>query len=378
MKVDFNRDVLGQLLDQQADKAMGLAEKFPKINDWTASRANPTMNQLAQLAKYFQVPFGYFFLRSAPQRIYPIPHYRTNIRGSFHPSGELLETIKTLEKRQEWAKDLRADVEHPLSFANTLSVKSHISEAADLIRELLKVNPKWSNQELIHNWTDAFRFLISRAEEAGIFVVVNGVVNNNTKRILDVNEFRGFVLYDRFAPFIFINNNDFVSGKIFTIIHEIAHILIGESASFDYQKLIPAHAEIEEFCDAVAAEFLVPEKLLEQKVTEIGRDYEALSRLFRVSQLVIARRLLDTEVISKPQFFAAYNSFKRFTTETPARASEGGNFYNTAPYRISKSFFNLIYANVKQNKLLYRDAFRLTGLSPKSFDGYVKEHYLQT
>jgi hypothetical protein len=95
--------------------------------------------------------------------------------------------------------------------------------------------------------------------------------------------------------------------------------------------------------------------------------------------MVIARRLLDTEFISRPQFFAAYNSFKKYTSEAPIKSSDsGGNFYNTAPYRISKSFFNLVYASVKQNKLLYRDAFRLTGLTPKSFDGYVKEHYLQT
>jgi Zn-dependent peptidase ImmA (M78 family) len=378
MKVEFNRAVLLQLLDQQADKAVTLADKFPKYRDWQENRSNPTLNQLTQLAKFFQIPFGYFFLQNLPQRNYPIPHYRTNIHGNFRPSDDLLETIKTLEKRQEWAKDLLADNELPLSFANALTVKSSVSEAAGMIRQLLNVNPRWSHQELIHNWSDAFRFLLARAEDAGIFVVVNGVVNNNTRRVLDVNEFRGFVLYDRFAPFIFINNNDFISGKIFTIIHEIAHILIGQSASFDYQRLIPSHVEVEEFCDAVAAEFLVPEKLIEQKVAEIGTDYNALSSYFKVSRVVIARRLLDTGIITRSQFFVAYRSFQSYLGEQSAQASKGGNFYNTAPYRISKSFFNLVYASVKQNKLLYRDAFRLTGLSPKAFDGYVKEHYLQS
>lgn len=78
----------------------------------------------------------------------------------------------------------------------------------------------------------------------GVFVVMNGVVNNNNKRKLDVTEFRGFVLHDEYAPFVFINNNDAVSGKIFTLIHEIARILLGKTASFDLRHLQPADDDI--------------------------------------------------------------------------------------------------------------------------------------
>lgn len=375
MRVNFNREVLGKLLDQQSDRAMLISQKFPKYLDWKEDKAKPTIKQLSDLAKFFQIPFGYFFLRDIPNKVSPIPHYRTISRGPFKPSGELLDTIRTVETRQVWAKSLLADQEYPLPFANALTERSDVNEAAELIRELLGVSPLWSHQEMIKTWEDAFRFLIVRAENAGIFVVVNGVVNNNTHRVLSIDEFRGFVLYDRFAPFIFINSNDFISGKIFTIVHEIAHILIGESASFDYQKLIPSHVDVEEFCDNVAAEFLVPEKLIGQKVKEVGKDYELLARFFKVSRVVIARRLLDIGLISKRQFFEDYQNFQTFSGERNKPSSPGGNFYNTAPYRISRSFFNLVYGGVKQNRILYRDAFRLTGLSPKSFDGFLKQHY---
>src|ERR1051326_1872537 len=89
MKVDFNREVLVQLLDQQSDKAITLADKFPKYKDWKEKRSDPTLNQLSQLAKFFQIPFGYFFLKNLPLRVYPIPHYRTNRQGPFQPSNDL-------------------------------------------------------------------------------------------------------------------------------------------------------------------------------------------------------------------------------------------------------------------------------------------------
>lgn len=116
----------------------------------------------------------------------------------------------------------------------------------------------------------------------------------------------------------------------------------------------------------------MPETLLFKRLKETGLNYQFLAKAFKVSRIVIARRLLDTNKITRNEFFAAYNSFRN--SEIKTVASKGGDFYNTAPYRISKNFFRLIYNAVKQNKILYRDAFKLTGLTPKSFDGYINKH----
>jgi Zn-dependent peptidase ImmA (M78 family) len=224
----------------------------------------------------------------------------------------------------------------------------------------------------VPSWTEALHLLISRSEQAGIFVVLNGVVNNNTRRKLDLGEFRGFVLYDDFAPFVFLNNNDVISGKIFTLIHEIAHVLVGKSASFDLRQLQPASNSTEEYCDKVAAEFLVPRNLLITQIHNFGVDYQGLAKVFKVSQIVIARRLLDLNQITHKEFFSFYEEY--ILKERKLSTTKGGNFYHTAPYRISKSFFNLIHNSVKQNKILYMDAFRLTGLKPRTFDEYVKKN----
>jgi len=376
MKVEFNKEILGQLLYRYSDKEHAINVKFPKIQKWKQGESSVTINQLSKLANYFHIPFGYFFLDKLPLIKYPVPHYRSGTSSpntDFKPSDELLETIKIIEARQNWARDLRKEFNEKLDFAGSIALDTDIKEAAAKVRKALKIPIDWSKNEIFKKWGDRFGFLVSKAEEAGIFVAINGVVNNDNRRKLKVDEFRGFVLHDNYAPFIFINNNDFVSGKVFTIMHEIVHVFVGKSASFENKELLPSNAALEKFCDKVAAEFLVPENLLLEEWDKSGSNYEKLTSVFKVSRMVIARRLYDLEKIAKPDFDGAYKNFKSFSYEKKDLKTNGGNFYYTTAYRVGRSFFNLIYSSVKQDKILYRDAFRLTSLKPKTFDGYVNK-----
>lgn len=371
MKVDFNVNILNALISENINKSTEITNEFPKINLWRRYEDKPTVNQLNQLASFFNIPFGYFFLNELPKNEYPIPHYITNNKQNFVPSNELKDVLNIVQHRQEWAKDILKELQdEPLKFPASLNMQTPIVVATTIMKNLLKLQNNWA--ATLGTWEDAFRLLITRMEDIGAFVVVNGVVGNNNYRKLDVKEFRGFVLYDEYAPFIFINRNDFISGRIFTIIHEFVHILIGKSSSIDFAQLLPADNHIEIYCDSVAAEFLVPTNDLKQKVHEIGVDYNKLTKYYKVSRVVIARRLLDINVIDKNEFFEDYNKFGN--AEVKVLLKKGGDFYNTAPYRIGRSFFNLIYSAVKRNKILYRDAFKITGLTPKSFDGYVNKH----
>lgn len=371
MKVDFNTNILNSIVFQYPQKGMLAKSHFPSLDKWINEEQKPTINQLVSLAHFFQIPFGYFFLNELPVKEYPIPHFRTQASQPFKPSSELLEVVETLRERQQWARDILLDWrETKLPYANSYTTRTPIEKSAQEIRNIFALPEDWACAA--PNWTNALRFLVEKAEAAGIFVVMNGVVNNNTKRKLDVKEFRGFVLHDDYAPFVFINNNDAVSGKIFTLIHEIVHILLGKSASFDLRQLQPAEDDIEKYCNAVAAEFLVPGAVLQNELKKTGLNYEQLARVFKVSQIVIARRLLDLRAISKTEFFTFYD--KHINKEFKQKETTGGNFYNTVPYRISKRFFRIIYSAVKQNKLLYMDAFRLTNLKPKTFDLYIKKH----
>ena len=206
-------------------------------------------------------------------------------------------------------------------------------------------------------------YLIEKAEENGIIVLRNGVVGNNTHRKLIVDEFRGFVLYDEIAPVIFINNNDAISAKIFTLIHEIVHILIGQSASFDLGNLQSANNEIEQFCDKCTAEFLVPAEDI--KISIPKTNLEELARHFKVSKIVILRRLLDTSLITQQEFIEKLKIYMKKKKNTQG---SGGDFYHTIPHRLSKRFLHILNSAVKNNTILFRDALRITNLSAKTYD----------
>jgi Zn-dependent peptidase ImmA (M78 family) len=348
--------------------------KFPKLQEWVEGTRYPTFNQLTELANTANIPFGYFFLDELPERKYPIPHYRTQNNEPFTPSHELLDTLDIVKQRQDWAKDiLLENGAEPLPFAGNFTPNSDPKLAAETISTILGATHKWAFSK--RSWTNALFFLIKRAEESGIFVVMNGVVGSNTKRSLTTKEFRGFVLYDDIAPFVFINGKDSIAGKIFTLIHEIAHVLIGESASFDLFRLTASDNNIEQFCDQVAAEFLVPTFALAETMNQYHTDdtFE-LASLFKVSEIVIARRLLDLGYMTKPDYFDFYEDYiKRVQSSKKAK---GGNYYNTAPYKISRRFFNLINQAAKQGNVQYTDAFRLTGLNRRTYDRYIKEEGL--
>jgi len=370
LRVDFNVEIVNQTIKLYPDLWIELQKRFPKIEHWLKREEKPTLKQLGKLAHFLHIPLGYLLLDEVPTlHKIPIPHFRTKEEAPFQPSLELIDTIKSVRKKQEWARDLLKEFGHvKLSFVGSLDINADIKEAAAKIRETLNLADNWTAE--LHGRSTALNHLVKKAEGVGIFVIVNSIVDFNTHRPLNVKEFRGFVLSDEYAPFIFINGKDAKSAQLFTLAHELVHVWIGKSASFDLREMMPAKDEIEQFCNSVAAEFLVPEHILRKQYAQYGVDYQALSRYFKVSELVIARRLLDLELIQRNEFLDYYKEY--ISREIQSRRVLGGDFYETAKYRISIRFARLIHAALLEGRILYRDAYRVTGLYGKTFDEFFR------
>jgi Zn-dependent peptidase ImmA (M78 family) len=217
------------------------------------------------------------------------------------------------------------------------------------------------------------RALRARIEAVGIIAVVNGVVGNNNYRKLDPEEFRGFLLIDDYAPLIFVNGTDGKAAQMFTLAHELAHIWVGQAAVFSLRDLQPAPNPTERFCNAAAAEFLIPEAELPRAWREAGsrpERFQLLARRFKVSELVAARRALDLGLITREAFFSFYNEYNE-DERRQSSAQSGGNFYATQNSRIGRSFAEAVARAVREGRLLYRDAFDLTGLRGATFDRYI-------
>jgi Zn-dependent peptidase ImmA (M78 family) len=373
---NINNHIIEWAIARAGFELQDFLQKFPKVEQWLEGSKYPTVKQLENFSERVHVPFGYMFLETPPHEDISFPFFRTGQNETDRVSLNVFHTIQMLEDRQEWLVEYLKEIDaDPLGFVGKYTHKSDYKEVGRDIRATLSLSLDWASKH--PNWERALDHLALQIEEAGIIITFNGVVGNNTSRKIKVEECRGFVLVDEFAPFIFVNARDAKAAQMFTIVHELAHIWIGKSAGFDMKELIPADHAIEHFCNKVAAEFLVPEEYLRRKWTET-KDFAKLSKIFKVSSIVIARRALDLQLISKSHFFTFYHQRMAFFQSKKENQGSGGNFYATAKKRVGLRFAGYVNQAVKENKLLYRDAYRLTNLKGNTYREFVKEHLFQS
>jgi len=349
--------------------------KFPKIKEWLDGTTKPTIKQLEDFTHKVHVPFGYMFLNEPPIEELPIPFFRTGKKKVDKVSLNVFHTIQTLQERQTWLTNyLEKSGYEDLSFIGKFNVNDNHKEIVTDIRNTLRLKIDWASK--LSNWEQALDYLTMQIEEIGIILTFNGVVGNNTRRKIEVEECRGFVLVNPKAPFLYINSADAKAAQMFTIFHEIAHIWLGKSAGFDNKQMIPADDPIEQLCDKVAAEFLVPKDFFLEKWDK-SKNFKYLSRVFKVSPIVIARRALDLNLITKSSFFRFYNEYITEIQIKKQNQGPGGNFYATAKKRVSLRFASYVNNAVKENNLLYRDAYRLTNLKGNTYDKFINEYLYQ-
>lgn len=346
-------------------------EKHPNVQLWIDAERQPTVKQLQNFSKQVHVPFGYLFLQEPPEVSLPIPYFRSNGGKGGTVGVNVYDTILLLQQRQDWLKEYLTDNDfEPLPFVGRFKGSSDVDAIVQDIRTTLGLQEDWASA--FATWEDAQTALVDIIEDKGIIVIFNGVVENNGHRPIPVDECRGFVLVDEMAPFMFINNADFKSAQMFTIIHELAHIWTGHSAGFDFRNLLPANDPIERLCDQAAAEFLVPKEALAAQWTP-NSNFKKLARHFKVSEIVIARRLLDTGRISKAAFFKFYGEYSQREFTKRENRSAGGDFWATARKRVSATFAAHVKNAVNSGQLLYRDASKLTGMKGDTFATFLSK-----
>lgn len=362
-RVEINPALLSWACERSGRSPEELAKRFPRLEQWLEGERMPTFRQLEEFARATHTAIGYFFLSQPPEEELPIPDMRT-IAGqeTIQPSPDLLDTLYLCQRRQAWYRDYALSTGHEtLQFVGSLTCETPPEVAAERIRQALDLDSSDLRSQF-RDWADALRHIIARIEDAGVLVMVSGVVGNNNKRRLSPQEFRGFALADDLAPLIFVNGKDVKAAQMFTLAHETAHLWLGETALSNAGVASrPAH-KIEKWCNAVAAEMLVPLRELQDVLS--GEDplaeLDSLVRRFKVSRLVVIRRLLDAGSISREEFQQAY-SRELYRVESLPR-SRGGDFYLTQEVRVSRRFVRALVANTLEGRTLYRDAFQLLGI----------------
>jgi len=355
-----------------------LAEKVSKKAPlWMSGEAKPTFLQAQKVSKMLHIPFGYLFLSEPPNESMPLPDLRTVGDVAIGEiSVDLREVILDALRKQGWYKDYAVGQGlERLPFVGKFSEHSNPLEVAKDIASTLEINDELRSS--VSKWESFLSALIEKAEDAGILMMHSGIVGSNTHRALDVNEFRGFAISDPVAPLVFLNWKDAKAAKIFTLIHELAHLWIGQSGVSDIslnKEINHINLDSEKFCNAVAAEVLVPEVSFRERWDEcisMADNAHELVHHYRVSSVVIGRRAYELGMVNWNEYIAFYQEEAKQWQNPPS--GSGGHYYVTIRTRLGERFAKAVVSSVQQGGLLYRDAGHLLGIKPSNIPSLSKE-----
>ncbi|MBN2642095.1 MAG: ImmA/IrrE family metallo-endopeptidase [Victivallales bacterium] len=348
-----------------------------KYHDWESGNAKPTFSQAQELAKKLCIPFGYLYLTEPPKREKLVADLRTIRDYQAHEfSVDLQEVIERAISKQDWYREeLENTGISPLSFIEKYTVSSPVkSIAADITKTLgLSLSARSGNTS-----EQFLSYLTEKAEDAGILVLRDSRVANSNKRKLKIEEFRGFALSDPFAPLIFINSSDFVAAQIFTFVHELAHLWIGQDgvSNFALQSAIIQN-QIEKKCNQIAAEVLVPEdefiRCWNMYTGNLEFHVDELRKFFKTSTIVLARRALDMQMVSSWEFSDYYNKMVRIWKSAQKRRKDsksGPSPYTMLAFNNGHTLTEAVCSAVYSGKMMLRDGAYLLGVKPFFLDKY--------
>ena len=339
------------------------ADTLKKWDDGT----KPTLAQVNKMSHDLNVPFGYFFLSSPSKNTVESPAFRTfgsKLKKDMSPN--LRETVNSMEVVQAWLKDELTEDSAVSPIAGILNENDDTLSASQKLRALLHLDNDWYRKV---EKTKIYSFLREKAGENQIFIFESGIVGSNTKRKLDLNEFRAFALYDDNAPLIFINALDYAQAKAFSLLHEIVHIAIGQNDILD-----GGGTEEESFCNSVAAEIMVPASQFIEFWTKKEGDFleklTSTASFFKCSISVATVRAYRLGFINREE---CNKQLRLINQSVQKKKNSGGNFYKNLSSRLDHNFLSLLFASVHEGKTRYTEAYRMTGCWGKTFDKLMDE-----
>ena len=364
---------------QVSDLASRLNVKPEAVEAWEAGERRPTFRQAQRFAQALYVPFGYLYLPEPPVEELPLADYRT-IPGQapLKPSADLLDLLHDVIGKQRWFREYReSEGVEELPFLGRFSPSDSEEDVAADIREVIDVDGARGRAS---TWEEFMRELTRSAERSGIMVMRSGVVGNNTHRPLDVGEFRGFSISDDIAPLIFINGRDFRGAQIFTLAHEMAHIWagVGGVSNPDYGlRYERPDSNVEQFCNRVAAETLVPGEDFASKWDPDSPDLESklktLSRYYRVSPMVILRQARDLDYLPVSTYRENYDRIVEQASQAASAGESGGNFHYTLMARNGIAFTEAVISRAAQGAMFSSEAADMLGVKVKTLPGIAQQ-----
>lgn len=355
---------------------LSASKDFKRLSNEKDGAVSLTLKQAEKLAKVLRYPFVFLLLDSPVTDIdkLPIADFRSIEGKEVKPNINLKEQIEYCQNQQDWFSDYvnTCDLD-VFKYNGKFSLHDDPQEVGLKLKEFLKITYKLSK-----NANDYLKRLKIILENNGILVSSSKVLKNTQNR-LSLSDFRGFALYDDNAPLIFINGNDSASAQIFTLCHELGHIVLGQSGVSDVVK--NNTKKIEKWCNEFAANILMPKNdvidTFDQYIN-ISQFLQDATKLFHVSANALLLRIYNLNLIDKDTFDkewakakALYKDYLKSLQESNGKSS--GNYYKTVNSRLSHRLLQSLISSTSVGKTTFRDAAYLLGLkSVSTFDKLVK------
>ncbi len=285
-----------------------------RLKEWEDGSEQPTIKQAQALAKAYKRPFALFFLPEIPKDFQPLQDFRSKDAKALTTASIFI--IREIQSKQSWISEVYSDnTEKPLPFVGRFSIKDDPVKVANDILKELKIHPEsYNSNSPIKEWIDA-------AESKGIFISRTSFIHSRLK--LDSDELQGFAIADKFAPFVFINSDDWNAPQLFTLVHELAHIWIAETGiSNEIEPGIKSKTKfhpVELFCNEVAASALMPVSIIESfspNIFENAKEVFKAAKSLGISSFAFLVRAFNTGLISQSEYkrlrIDADQEFKNF------------------------------------------------------------------
>ena len=349
------------------------ARHFKKIAAWEVGEAQPTYVQLEQMAERFKVPVAVFFFPKPPA-VPPIEQsFRTLVDADF---AAIPRTVRLFLRRGQAMQinlaelnDSKNPAGRVISRDLKLSTSMSLDEIAAQVREYLGVSideqASWKSvEEALEKWREVF------AAKAGVYVF---------KDAFRAPSYFGFCLYDDEFPVIYINNSSAKSRQIFTLFHELGHLLFHTSGmdmldDHFIDRLPDAEQKIEIICNGLAARVLVPDDVFDKMLVDakIGRPLAAqFADYFSVSREVIYRKFLDRSLIDAAEYGAAA---KEWASQMKGKDDGvSGNYYNSQRAYLGQRYIDLAFTRYYQHRFDRGQLAEYLNLKPKNLPTFAEK-----
>jgi Zn-dependent peptidase ImmA (M78 family) len=370
------RETAGLSLEDAA-RAIGLKEargesgpeRLAKIED----KGDPPRPLLLKMAKAYRRPLIVFYLSHPPKAGDRGQDFRT-LPGEDRYNPELDALIRDIKSRQGLVRSVLEDQEaEPVPFVGTTTMDLPAGVLARRIAENIKFSLNAFRAE--KNGDEAFDYLREQIEAAGVFVLLLGNLGSyHTNIPLEI--FRGFAVADRLAPMIVINDQDARTAWSFTALHEVVHLWLGSTGVSGAD----VSAQIEQYCNDVAGEILLPEAEIKDfpKPLTLEAAAHAISEFSaarRVSRSMVAYKLFRAAKIPRPMwtdltehFRQAWLKQKQAQSEKQKAAEGGPNYYVVKRHRVGDALLGLMRRALDEGTTTYTKAGRVLGVKPTNVE----------